>query len=233
MQIILLESIDKLGKVGDEVTVKNGFARNYLLPQNKALRANNENRKVFESKRAELEKLNADKQTAAETTHKKIDNSFHIIIRQAGEDGRLYGSVNARDIAAVLTEAKYDIDKSQIALDKPIKYLGVFPTKLSLHSEISAVVNVNVARNKDEAEEAKKEFLNPSKKPEEQSEEKTAEPSEGKVEADKKEEKEKSAAKEGKKEDTKAAEKATEKAAAKDKEETEKKTAKKADKEEK
>lgn len=172
MEVILLESVEKLGNVGDVVNVKNGYARNFLIPQGKVLRATNENKKEFEARKAEIEKKNAEKREAAEKEAKKIEGKFVTIIRQAGEDGRLYGSVSSRDIAEGIVGLGFEVKRSQISLNQPIKYVGVHVEKLVLHAEVIVDINVNVARSEDEAEQAKKDFLNPKgSKQEEKTEE--------------------------------------------------------------
>jgi len=164
MEVILLERVEKLGNVGDVVNVKNGYARNFLVPQGKVLRATNENKAVFEAKRAEIEKENAKKREAAEKESKKVADKFVVILRQAGEDGRLYGSVSAKDISEAISEnLGLQLERGQIYLNHPIKNLGVYLEKVTLHPEVVVNVNVNVARTAEEAKEAEKEFLNPSK----------------------------------------------------------------------
>ena len=163
MEVILLERVENLGNVGEIVKVKDGYARNFLIPQGKVLRANNENKALFETKKAEIEKANSDKKAAAEKDAKKISDKFVVLIRQAGEDGRLYGSVAARDISDLIKELGVEVSKSQVSLAEPIKYLGVYPQKVSLHAEVPVTVNVNVARSESEAKEAEKLFLNPPK----------------------------------------------------------------------
>jgi large subunit ribosomal protein L9 len=165
MEVILLEHVEKLGGVGDAVVVKDGYARNYLLPQGKALRATNENKAVFESKRAEIEAENNKKKADAEAKAAKIDGNFVILIRQAGEDGRLYGSANARDIANTIAEQEgIELGRNQVVLSSSIKYLGVHPVKVYLHPEVAVTVNANISRSEEEAEDAKQEFLNPKPK---------------------------------------------------------------------
>ena len=152
MDIILLERIEKLGSIGDVVSVKDGYARNFLLPNKKALRANESNRKVFEANRERLEAENAEKRTAAEAQGKKIDGEEIVLIRASSNSGQLYGSVNVRDIAAALTEKGHEVNKSQIVLDGPIKTIGMFEVRVVLHPEVSVTVKANVARSDDEAE---------------------------------------------------------------------------------
>ena len=152
MKVILLERVERLGALGDVVSVKDGFARNYLLPRSKALRANEANLKVFESQRTDIEARNTEAREGAERSAKKIDGSVYVIIRQAGEGGQLYGSVSGRDVADLVQAEGGQIDRSQVILDKPIKTIGVHPVKVRLHAEVTITVNVNVARSNDEAE---------------------------------------------------------------------------------
>lgn len=170
MEVILIEPVDKLGLVGDVVKVKNGYARNYLIPQGKVLRSNAANKAIFEAKRADIEKENNVKKAAAEKEAAKVNGKFVVIIRQSGDDGRLYGSVAARDIAAATSDLGVEITRNQIPLDKPIKYIGVYPERVVLHPEVIVTLNVNVARSAEEAVEAEKEFLNPTKKKEDKAE---------------------------------------------------------------
>ncbi len=182
MEIILLENLEKFGNIGDIVEVKNGFARNYLIPQGKALRANNENKAEFESRKADIEKANKAKRGTAEKIAAGLDGEFFVLIRQAGEDGRLYGSVNARDIAGEIVKKESEVKRNQVVLNIPIKNLGVHTVKISLHAEVSLEANVIVARSKAEAEEAKKEFLNPAKKNDAQEAAEAPAPAENKAE---------------------------------------------------
>lgn len=152
MDVILLERIEKLGSIGDVVKVKNGYARNFLLPRGKALRANDANRKVFEANRATIEATNAERRGAAETEAKKVDGARIQLIRQASNAGQLYGSVSARDLAEALEAQGHKIAKNQIVLDKPIKSIGVQDVKIALHPEVSVMIIVNVARSPEEAE---------------------------------------------------------------------------------
>ena len=153
MEIILLERIEKLGGIGDVVNVKNGFARNYLLPNNKALRANDTNRKLFEANRGKIEADNAERRTEAEGRASGIDGKQIVLIRQASNTGQLYGSVSVRDIVDALAEDGItDIGKSMVALERPIKALGLVDVKVKLHPEVIVSVGVNVARSPDEAE---------------------------------------------------------------------------------
>ena len=153
MEIILLERIEKLGGIGDVVTVKNGFARNFLLPNNKALRANEANRKLFEANRSKIEADNAERRTAAEGHAKDVDGKQVVLIRQASNTGQLYGSVSVRDIVDALVEdGAANITKAMVELERPIKSLGLFDVKVKLHPEVVVTVAVNVARSPDEAE---------------------------------------------------------------------------------
>ena len=153
MEIILLERIEKLGGIGDVVNVKNGFARNYLLPNNKALRANDTNRKLFEANRGKIEADNAERRTEAEGRAKDIDGKQIVLIRQASNTGQLYGSVSVRDIVDALTEDGVEgLGKSMVELERPIKSLGLVDVKVKLHPEVIVSVGVNVARSPDEAE---------------------------------------------------------------------------------
>jgi len=151
MQVILLERIGRLGQMGDVVTVKDGFARNYLIPQGKALRATEANRKRFERERAQLEARNLELKSEAQAVAAKLDGQSFIVIRQAGETGQLYGSVSTRDIAQAITEGGFSVERRQVLLDRPIKTLGLHEVRLSLHAEVEPHVIVNVARSADEA----------------------------------------------------------------------------------
>ena len=152
MKVILLERVERLGALGDIVTVKDGFARNFLLPREKALRANSANLKVFEGRRGDIEASNARARDAASKSGDKLDGSSYMMIRQAGESGQLYGSVSGRDVADAVNAEGGRIDRSMVALDKPIKTLGVHPVKIRLHAEVTVTVNINIARSADEAE---------------------------------------------------------------------------------
>jgi len=152
MEVILLERVGKLGHMGDTVRVKDGYARNYLLPQGKALRATEANKKKFESQRSELEARNREMRDAAADESAKLDGKSVVIIRQAGETGQLYGSVSARDIAEALTAAGYPTHRNHVALLHPIKTLGLHVTPVQLHPEVEAKVTVNVARSQEQAE---------------------------------------------------------------------------------
>ncbi len=152
MKVILLERVERLGVIGDTVTVKDGFARNFLLPRNKALRATSANQKVFEAQRATIEQRNADARAAAEKSGEKLDGSTYVMIRQAGETGQLYGSVSARDVADAVQAEGGRVERSQVVLEVPIKTLGVHPVKVRLHPEVTITVSVNIARSPDEAD---------------------------------------------------------------------------------
>jgi len=152
MQVILLERIGRLGQMGDVVNVKNGYARNFLLPQKKALRATEENLARFETNRAQLEARDLELKKEAEAVAAKLKGKSFIVIRQAGDTGQLYGSVTPRDIAEIVTAGGFSIDRRQIVIDRPIKTLGVHATKVALHPEVIVNVSLNVARTEDEAE---------------------------------------------------------------------------------
>jgi len=151
MEIILLERIGRLGQMGDTVTVKDGFARNYLLPQGKALRATSANKERFEKDRSQLEARNLELKKEADAVAEKLNDQSFIAIRQAGDTGQLYGSVSTRDIADLVTAAGFTVARHQIELDKPIKVLGIHALHITLHPEVIVSVNVNVARSEDEA----------------------------------------------------------------------------------
>jgi large subunit ribosomal protein L9 len=151
MQVILLERIEKLGQMGDIVTVKAGYARNFLLPKKKAMRATNSNQAVFEQQRTQLEADNLQRREEAESISVKIDGINVTIIRQAGDSGQLYGSVTARDISESVTEAGATVNRNQILLNKPIKALGVYETRVALHPEVTVNITVNIARTEEEA----------------------------------------------------------------------------------
>lgn len=152
MQVILLERIGHLGQMGDVVSVKNGYARNYLLPQKKALRATDENRKLFEAQRAQLEANNLEQKKEAEAVGEKLAGQIFVAIRQAGDTGQLYGSVSTRDIAEAVCEGGFTIARRQVSLSSPIKELGIHPVEISLHPEVAVSISINVARTPDEAE---------------------------------------------------------------------------------
>ena len=152
MDVILLERVEKLGAIGDVVKVKDGYARNFLLPNKKALRSNEANRKVFEANRARIESDNASRRSDAETEAKTFNDTTITLIRQASNTGQLYGSVAVRDLVDALVADGHKVGKSAIVLDKPIKAIGVYTVKVALHPEVSVAVKVNVARSPEEAE---------------------------------------------------------------------------------
>ena len=152
MDIILLQRVGNLGQIGDVVTVKDGYARNYLLPQKKALRANEANKQVFEANRDKLEADNAERRTEAESFGEKVAGEEIVLIRAASNTGQLYGSVNVRDVASALVEKGHEIDKKQVIMGAPIKSIGMFDVTVQLHPEVEVTVKANVARSDDEAE---------------------------------------------------------------------------------
>ena len=152
MEVILLERVEKLGQMGDVVRVKPGFARNFLLPQKKALRATKENRERFEKQRAQLEAVNLKQRQEAQVIAKKMEGLSVVLVRQAGETGQLYGSVTARDIADAVIAAGFTITHRQVRIDRPIKTLGLVQTRVMLHPEVDVAVTVNVAKSEEEAE---------------------------------------------------------------------------------
>ncbi|MEQ1549405.1 MAG: 50S ribosomal protein L9 [Chakrabartia sp.] len=152
MEVILLERVEKLGSIGDVVTVKNGFARNFLLPRKKALRSNAANRKVFEASKAQIVADNDARRGEAELASKTIDGTSVTLIRQASNTGQLYGSVAARDIVEALEADGKKVTKQQVVLDKPIKAIGVYTVKVALHAEVVIAVKINVARSPEEAD---------------------------------------------------------------------------------
>lgn len=152
MEVILLERVPKLGAMGETVRVRDGFARNFLLPQGKALRATSANKEKFERDRSELEARNAERRKSAEVHVGDLDGQTFVILRQAGEAGQLYGSVNIRDIAESASRKDVTVDRSQVLLDTPIKTVGLYSVKIALHPEVVVTVKINVARTADEAE---------------------------------------------------------------------------------
>ncbi len=152
MEIILLERVEKLGKIGDVVTVKNGFARNYLLPNKKALRSNAANLKLFEANKAKIVADNDARRTAAEVASKGVDGKAVTLIRQASNTGQLYGSVAVRDLVDALEADGAKVGKNQIVLDKPIKAIGLYEVRVQLHPEVAVTVRINIARSPEEAE---------------------------------------------------------------------------------
>ena len=151
MEVILLERVAKLGQIGDVVRVRDGFARNFLLAQGKALRATDANKAKFEGMKAQLEAKNLEKKGDAESISKRLNGQSFILLRQAGEGGQLYGSVSARDIAGALTKGGFSVERSQIVLNVPIKSIGLHKVEVALHAEVEVEIIVNVARNEDEA----------------------------------------------------------------------------------
>ena len=156
MDVILLERVHNLGQIGDVVKVKPGYARNFLLPMRKALRATEANKAKFESQRAQIEAMNLEKRSEAEKVKDKVDGIKVVLIRQAGETGQLFGSVNARDLADAVTAAGFTIDRRQVILDRPIKTLGLHPIRVALHPEVIVSVTANVAKSTEEAEAQEK-----------------------------------------------------------------------------
>jgi large subunit ribosomal protein L9 len=152
MEIILLERIENLGSIGDVVSVKDGFARNFLLPQKKALRANEANKQVFEANRERLEQENAERRSEAEKAGGKVEGAEVVLIRASSNSGQLYGSVNVRDIATALQEQGFEVDKKQVIMGSPIKTIGMHDVTVQLHPEVRVTVKANVARSDDEAE---------------------------------------------------------------------------------
>jgi large subunit ribosomal protein L9 len=152
MKVILLERLEGWGGLGDVVTVKDGFARNFLLPGSRALRANAANLKVFEGQRAEIESRNAKAKEAAGKAGESLDGTTYTLIRQAGESGQLYGSVAGRDVAEIINAEGGKVERSMVVLDKPIKTLGLHEVKVRLHPEVTLTVTLNIARSQDEAE---------------------------------------------------------------------------------
>ena len=152
MDVILLERVAKLGQMGETVKVRSGYARNFLLPRGKALRANEANKKHFEAQRAQLEARNLERRKEAEAVGEKLNGQSFILLRQSGETGVLYGSVSTRDLAEVMTQGGFTVDRNQIALNAPIKTLGLHTVPVSLHPEVEVTVTANIARSPEEAE---------------------------------------------------------------------------------
>jgi large subunit ribosomal protein L9 len=152
MQVILLERVEKLGQMGDEVKVKDGFARNYLLPEKKALRATKANREYFSTQKAQLEANNLERKKDAEAVAKKLNGKTFVLLRQAGDRGQLYGSVSPRDISDVITAGGFTVSRGQVPLDKAIKGIGLVPVAVVLHPEVKVSITLNVARTEEEAE---------------------------------------------------------------------------------
>ena len=169
MHVILLERVEKLGQMGDVVKVRDGFARNYLLPKKKALRATKQNRSYFETQRTQLEARNLERRSEAQAVAQKLEGKSFVLLRQAGDRGQLYGSVSPRDIADVIGAGGFSISRSQVPLDKAIKTIGLFPVSIVLHPEVRVQVTVNVARTEDEGErQARGEDVLAEKTPEEE-----------------------------------------------------------------
>ena len=152
MKVVLLERVSNLGAIGDVVQVKDGFARNFLLPRSKALRATGANLKVFEAQRDQIEARNAENKALAERAGSRLDGQTYTLIRQAGESGQLYGSVSGRDVADAIEAEGGRVERNQVVLDRPIKTLGVHEVKLQLHAEVTVTVRINIARSADEAD---------------------------------------------------------------------------------
>ncbi|HEY3637630.1 MAG TPA: 50S ribosomal protein L9 [Rhizomicrobium sp.] len=152
MQVILLERVEKLGQMGDVVKVRDGFARNYLLPKKKALRATAQNRSYFETQRVQLEARNLERKTEAQAIAEKLEGKVFVLLRQAGDRGQLYGSVSPRDISDIVSAGGFNISRTQVPLDKAIKDIGLVPVTVVLHPEVRVHITVNVARTEDEAE---------------------------------------------------------------------------------
>lgn len=152
MEVILLERISRLGQMGDTVRVKDGFARNFLLPQGKALRANEANKKKFEGQRAQLEARNLERKSEAQAVAEKLDGKSFIIVRSAGETGQLYGSVSTRDISELVTAEGFSVSRNQVELNHPIKAIGITNVVIALHPEVEVTVSLNIARSAEEAE---------------------------------------------------------------------------------
>jgi len=173
VELILLERVEKLGQMGQLVKVKPGYARNYLLPQKKALRATKENLSYFESRRAQLEANNLQRRSEATEIAGKLEGLSVVVIRQAGESGQLYGSVSARDIADAVTQAGFTIEKQQVVLERPIKSLGMHPVKVALHPEVSVTITANVAQSAEGADMQAK-GIDPLRRRDEEEEEEVA-----------------------------------------------------------
>jgi len=152
MQVILLERVEKLGQMGDEVRVKDGFARNFLLPKKKALRATKANREYFQAQKAHLESANAERKKGADAIAAKLNGKSFVLIRQAGDRGQLYGSVSPRDVADVVEKAGHKVDRHQVSISQAIKTIGLFTLPVILHPEVKVNITINVARSEDEAE---------------------------------------------------------------------------------
>lgn len=156
MEVILLERIARLGQMGDTVKVKDGYARNFLLPKGKALRANDANKNKFEGQRAQLEARNLERKSEASAVAEKLDGKVFVVVRSAGETGQLYGSVSTRDIADLLTAEGFSVSRNQVELNQPIKTIGLTNVAISLHPEVEVTVTLNIARSTEEAERQSK-----------------------------------------------------------------------------
>ena len=152
MKVVLLERVESLGTIGEVVSVKDGYARNFLLPRQKALRASSQNLKFFEAQRDQIEARNAEARATAERLGTRLDGEGYILIRQAGESGQLYGSVAARDVVEAVEAGGGHVERGQVVLDRPIKTLGVHDVKVRLHAEVTVTIHVNIARSQDEAD---------------------------------------------------------------------------------
>ena len=184
MEVILLERVGRLGAVGDVVTVKDGYARNFLIPQGKVLRANAQNKALFQEQKEQIEKENTEKRELAQQLAEKLDNLVVVLIRQSGEDGRLFGSVSARDIAVAATTSGVEVARENVVLSTAIKNIGIHPVRVSLHPEVHVTVNVNVARTETEAAEATRVFVKKNEKPAAVEKEQAAPVAEESVEAE-------------------------------------------------
>ncbi|MCT4552752.1 MAG: 50S ribosomal protein L9 [Alphaproteobacteria bacterium] len=179
MQVILLEKIEKLGTIGDLVDVKSGFARNFLLPEGKALRATKENKEVFEARKAELEKRNEEAKKTASEAAKKIAGKTFVAVRQAGDTGHLYGSVTSKDVAKLLVAAGFEVASQQVKIGEPIKQVGIYSVTIAFHPEVLETVKINVAKSEEEAKVAEEMAAKKSvKKAEKPAEETTEAPAE-------------------------------------------------------
>ncbi|MGE0501327.1 MAG: 50S ribosomal protein L9 [Rhizobiaceae bacterium] len=152
MEVILLERISRLGQMGDTVKVKDGYARNFLLPQGKALRANDANKKKFEGQRAQLEARNLERKSEAQEVADKLDGKTFVVVRSAGETGQLYGSVSTRDISELVTAEGFSVGRNQVELNQPIKAIGLTNVAIALHPEVEVTITLNIARSSEEAE---------------------------------------------------------------------------------
>lgn len=184
MEVILLEKIGKLGHLGDKVNVKDGYARNFLIPQGKALRVTKANLEMFEAKKAEITKASEEAKKVAAVLADKIKGKSFVVIRQAGDTGHLYGSVSTRDLAAVLKASGADVDYTKITVDNPIKEIGIYEVKVALHPEIVEVIKVNVARSEEEAKVAELNAAKEAQKAQQKAEKAKAKAEEAKAETE-------------------------------------------------